>query len=37
MYAREDEEALSLASEFKATFSIDVTVDFVGVWCVTGR
>jgi hypothetical protein len=34
MYSREDDEALALASEFKETFSTDVSIDFVGVWCV---
>jgi hypothetical protein len=32
MYSREDDDALALASEFKGTFSHDVSVDFVGVW-----
>jgi hypothetical protein len=34
MYSREDDEALLLATEFKDTFSIDVSIDFVGVWFV---
>jgi hypothetical protein len=34
MYSREDCDALKLATDFKKTFSIDVSIDFVGVWFV---
>ena len=34
MYAREDEEGLKLSHMFKKTFSRNVHVEFLGVWCV---
>jgi hypothetical protein len=34
MYARDDEEGLKLSMQFKRTFSIDVKVQFLGVWYV---
>jgi hypothetical protein len=32
MYARDDEEGLRLSVQFKRTFSVDVKVQFLGVW-----
>ena len=34
MYAREDADGLINSEGFKKTFSIDVEIDFVGVWFV---
>jgi hypothetical protein len=34
MYARDDEEGLKLSMQFKRTFSIDVKIQFLGVWYV---
>lgn len=35
MYARDDREGLRLSMQFKRTFSVDVKIDFLGVWYVT--
>jgi hypothetical protein len=32
MYKHDDKNTLKLSREFKRTFSIDVNVEFVGVW-----
>ena len=32
MYTRDDEGGLKSSVDFKKTFSIDVAIDFVGVW-----
>jgi hypothetical protein len=32
MYARDDEDGLKLSMQFKRTFSIDVKIQFLGVW-----
>ena len=34
MYAREDAEGINLSQQFKRTFSVDVKIQFLGVWCV---
>ena len=34
MYARDDEEGLKLSMQFKRTFSVDVKIQFLGVWYV---
>jgi len=34
MYARDDDEGLKLSLQFKRTFSIDVRIQFLGVWYV---
>ena len=34
MFAREDPDGLINSEGFKKTFSIDVGIDFVGVWLV---
>ena len=33
MYARDDEFGRKQSDDFKATFSITVQVDFLGIWC----
>ena len=32
MYTREDDDALRLCRDFKFTYSIDVKIEFLGVW-----
>ncbi|KAF9786823.1 hypothetical protein BJ322DRAFT_1052259 [Thelephora terrestris] len=32
MYARDDEDGLKLSMQFKRTFSVDVKIQFLGVW-----
>jgi hypothetical protein len=32
MYARDDDEGLKLSMAFKRAFSVDVTIEFLGVW-----
>jgi len=32
MYERDDEDGLKLSIQFKRTFSIDVRIEFLGVW-----
>lgn len=34
MFARDDREGLELSMQFKRTFSIDVKIQFLGVWYV---
>lgn len=34
MYSRDDEEGWALSSKFKKAFSINVDIEFVGVWYV---
>lgn len=34
MYTREDEDGWNQSNQFKKTFSIDVDIEFVGVWHV---
>jgi Uncharacterized alpha/beta hydrolase domain (DUF2235) len=34
MYQRTDEVGWELSNEFKKAFSINVTIDFIGVWYV---
>jgi len=34
MYKRDDKVGWKQASEFKKAFSLDVTIDFLGVWFV---
>ena len=34
MYAKNDEEGWRLSKQFKRTFSTDVKIEFLGVWCV---
>jgi len=36
MYTREDEEGWNQSNQFKKTFSIDVDIEFVGVWDTVG-
>lgn len=36
MYTRDDSKGMKSSEGFKKTFSIDVTIDFVGVWYVFG-
>ena len=35
LYKREDKDGISLAAGFKQTFSRDVRIEFLGVWCVS--
>ena len=37
LYKATDKDTVRLARVFKRTFSKDVVVDFVGVWCVGSR
>lgn len=34
MYARDDDQGWKQSTTFKKAFSIDVDIDFIGVWCV---
>lgn len=34
MFARDDDEGWKQSNAFKKAFSIDVDIDFIGVWCV---
>jgi len=34
MYTRSDDIGWEQSTEFKKAFSVDVSIEFVGVWCV---